>query len=360
MDNFLFFLNWIILDMLYLYAFYNLFRYKKGFYRCKVSTLFLIGVLLSTVCVISADYYGYREALIRLYKYFYTLNFEKPYWYLAQFLNYDNLLFRLVLSVIIFACYAIIIKKYAINKTITIYITFIFLFFNSATLLRSSVSDGIIFLGILYYYRKRNFYSVLICCLFFSIGAIFHKSSFIVLVIFLLGFLMRWKYVRIMTILLLPIEILVVRMLVGYIFSKYFPESSYTTFEIPSSRINIVKIACNLVFFATFLITLLTKSRTMLSKQHTLVTGIYQYVFCTFVLWIVFLFSGTARFVADRLLIHASIPMTLLLSYSYINGGKTLRRVYNRYLIAWVILIQLGIFIVWLFHQSIINQNQYI
>lgn len=346
--------------MLYLYAFYNLFRYKKGFYRCRVSSLFVMGALLSTVCVISADYYGYRENLMRLYKYFYTLNFEKPYWYLAQYLHYDNLLFRFILSVLIFACYAIIIKKYALNKTITIYITFIFLFFNSATLLRSSVSDGIIFIGILYYYRKRNFHSALIFCLLFSIGAMFHKSSFIVLVIFALAFLMKWKSIRAMAILLLPVEILVVRMVVGYIFGNYFPESSYTTFELPSSRINIVKIICNLLFFATFMLTLLTKSRDMLSKQQPLVSGIYQYVFCTFILWVVFLFSGTARFVADRLLIHASIPMTLLLSYSYINGGKTLRRVYNRYLIAWVILIQLGIFIVWLFHQSIINQNQYI
>lgn len=345
--------------MLYIYAFYNLFRYNTGFYRCRVFTLFWAGALLSTVCFISADYYGYLEGLIRLYKYTYTINFEQVYWNLAEFLNYDILSFRLVLSVIIFACYAIIIKRYAINKTITAYITFIFLFFTSATVLRSSVSDGIIFIGILYYYQKRTFYSALVFCLLFAVGAIFHKSSFMVLVIFGLGLLMKWKYIRITAILLLPIEILVVRMVVGYIFSNYFPESSYVNFELPSSRINLVKIICNLLFFLAFLLTLLTKNRNLLSKENTLIAGIYQYVLCTFILWIVFLFSGAARFVADRLLIHASIPITLLLSYSYIKGGSSLRKTYNWYLVAWFMLIQLGIFIVWLFHQTIINKNEY-
>ena len=360
MDKFLFLTDWLLIDVIYLYAFYNLFKYNKGFYRCRVSVFFLLGTLLSTVCFIAADYYGYRRGLIRLSYYFTTVSLETIYWYLAKFVNYDNLSFRLILSLILFSSYAIIIKKFAINKTITIYIAVILLFLSSATLLRSSVSDGIIFIGILNYYKKRSLRSVIFLCICFAIGMVFHKSSFMVVVVFVLAYFMKYKSIRTIVVLLLPIEILLVRAVVGYIFSNYFPETGYNTFVISESRIAIVKMVCNTLFYALFLTTVLLKGKTLINKGDKFYNGIYQYVFCAFILWTVFLFSGASRFVADRLLMHAMIPITLLLSYLYIVGKESVRRIYNRYLIAFFMLTQLSIFIVWLFQHDALSKNEYI
>lgn len=359
MDNLLFLINWAFIDVLYIYAFYNLFRYNKGFYKCSVSRLFIVGIVVSTFCFVASDYYGYRMNLERLEMYTFSINFEVIYWQIARYVEYDNVLFRLILSFSAFLCYAIIIKKYAINKTITSYIAFIFLFYNTANLLRSSVSDGILFIGVLYFYHKRSFASAVLLCMLFALGTVFHKSAFMVMVIFVLAFFMKYKTVRMIAVILLPVEILVVRLVVGWIFSRYFPESNYAAFEIPDSRIGIAKILINILFFICFLYILLSRSKTVLNGNKV-IRGLYQYVFCTFILWIIFLFSGSERFVADRLLMHASIPITLLLSYSYIKGNNSSRKIYNYYLICWFLCIQLSIFIVWLYHRDLLSANKYI
>lgn len=360
MDNLLFFINWALIDALCLYSFYNLYRFDKGFYKFSVSKLFIIGALLSTYCFAAADFYGYRMSLERLEKYFFTENFEEIYWILALHVDYDNILFRLVLSVIIFACYAIIIKKYAINKTITSYIAFIFLFYNTATILRSSVSDGIIFIGLLYFYQKRSLSSLLVFGLLFAAGTVLHKSAFMVLAMFLMSFLFKYRTIRIISLCMIPLGIVVIRMMIGFMFRTYFPESAYTELEIPDSRIGIAKIGFNLVFFFCFLITLLLKGKDLLKTNNKLIEGLYQYTFCTFILWIVFLFSGSARFVADRLLMHASIPMMLLLSYSYLLGNRSVRKTYNFYLVSWFFIVQISIFVVWLYHRDLLSANKYI
>ena len=181
-----------------------------------------------------------------------------------------------------------------------------------------------------------------------------------VVVVFVLAYFMKYKSIRTIVVLLLPIEILLVRAVVGYIFSNYFPETGYNTFVISESRIAIVKMVCNTLFYALFLTTVLLKGKTLINKGDKFYNGIYQYVFCAFILWTVFLFSGASRFVADRLLMHAMIPITLLLSYLYIVGKESVRRIYNRYLIAFFMLTQLSIFIVWLFQHDALSKNEYI
>ena len=102
MDNLLFLINWAFMDVLYIYAFYNLFRYNKGFYKCSVSRLFVVGIIVSTFCFVASDYYGYRMNLERLERYTFSINFEVIYWQIAQYVEYDNILFRFILSFIAF------------------------------------------------------------------------------------------------------------------------------------------------------------------------------------------------------------------------------------------------------------------
>lgn len=358
-DNFLFFINWFIVIGTFVFALFNLQRVCNGYkvWRIPTSSFIILCIIFGAFGIISADFYGYKLILSRLSIWGMLEEVEPVYWYIAKFFNYDIFLFRMMFMVIIITLIVFIIRIFKFPKTISYCIFLLYLYLPSMAIIRSAAADAIMWSGYLYFIIKRgtgSFLMFLLCC---SVGLVLHKSSFMVISLFLITLIPLRKVVLQSLILCWPIALVLLRIIVKMIFNTFFEDSQYTSQPLTNSTIGLIKNVINTLFTFSFGIFILWKARKYCIVSYERI--IYRCVFWGFYIWLLFLFCGVSRFVGDRFMAHASIPLFSLIIILFCKSKKT-RQNLIYYLALFALILQFGILVVWAYHQPYLLNNTYV
>lgn len=363
MDNYLFFGSWLILDLFIIKYLLHLYTGKYFNNNIQGFTLFVFTIFIiafSTYAFTSTDYYGYVRAINRMNLYEHTNDMEIAYWVLAAYADYDISMFRFCISFVIFSLFIILIKKYSINTSVAIAIFVVFFFYNFISIIRSVMADCIAFGGILYFYKKRNIISFLIALVTISLSLVFHKSSFIIAIIFLFSLLPLNNKLFTIVNLFIPLFLIISRLIVLRIFSLFFDDSSYVeSSNITGSQIGFVKIVLVTFIWGTIWTYIMYKGRFLLVKnpRYMFYKYCYKFYYWGWLFWLCSLFSGASRFLSDRIIAHLYIPAILLLSYLFYMNIS--RKMVQRFALICFFLIQLQILVVWAYHAEILKTNSY-
>lgn len=207
-------------------------------------------------------------------------------------------------------------------------------------------------------YHKKNISHILTFLVMIIIGWLLHKSSFMVLFLFAMSFVPLKKVLMQISILSLPIAVIFVKIVIPMIFANYFEDSTYIDAEETSSTIGSVKRLITLGFNFVFGFYILRQSKGLCKSGMAL--KMYRIVYWAFYLWCVFYFSGASRFIGERLYAHASLPLFYLVCLLFQNSRLHTRQTLLLFFAAYILIQQLGILVVWAYHEPYLLSNQYI
>ena len=360
-DNILYILNWLIVTVFLMYCWYNTLRYanNKKVLGLSTGSFFGLIVLISTFSIVSADYFGYLKMLDRMKMYSMTLEVEPFYWYYAEFLNYDIFWFRGILLAITYLSLIWIIRNLKLPQSMSYYLVGIFLFYQVATILRSSASDAVMWLGIIPFFHRRSLATIITLIITIALGIILHKSAFMVIALLMVAFVPLKKSLIQLSILLLPVGIIILRVLIPKIFGMFFENSIYLEAEKTVSMIGTVKQIVTMLFTAVFTLFVLWKSRKYV-KNSSGYKYIYNTVYWAYYLWVMFLFGGASRFIGERLYAHALIPLLILIVILFANSQFRVKRQLVMFFLINILITQLAILVVWAYHAPLLQLNKYI
>lgn len=359
-----FILNALVFECL---LFYSLFYINGWIYNrrfLKINFWFLIGVCVwvSGTGYISADYKGYTEAIRWMKIYTITQHMELPYCYLALWLDYSNFWFRVVLSVLVFVLTGYILKKYTHKPDLALAIFMCIYLFITATVLRSSVADVIFYTGLFAFYAKRTVRTFVAFVIFAACSFFLHKTAFMMLVPAILSFIPFRKGVYKLIPWLLPVGIVLGNIVMAYIFETYFPKSVYVNDIADYSRSAVVSRAWSRVFMICLYSMILYTNRGLLSdyKSAEFENRVYRYFYWVVMIWIVLVFLPGSHYIAARFVMHAFLPIVILLSYSVYKKRRVFKRFFVPMLAINCVFVQLGVYLIWTYFQHLIYADKYI
>lgn len=361
MSHSIFFINWVLFDIIIVFCIHNILKYenKEPYVRFSSFKFIWIYVILGTFGFISSDYYGYLKAIKRLSLYHTTLDLEPVYWVIGYIVDYNILIFRFIIIAISAFLINKIVHIVSINKSIYYYIFFITTFYFGISIMRSFLADSIMFVGMIYFYKYKNIKSLLYVICLMTIGWFFHKSSFMVIIVFILSLLPLKKIILECAIVSIPLLIIFVQFVVPLIFNTLFEDSTYNVSIDTNSFIGIIKEKVGLFSIIVFNSYLLFKMFNKV-KSNDIMYCLYRYLFWSVYIYVIMLFSPASKFVGERLYFHALIPQFILYAYSVVSFKGTTRRSISYILIAQSIITQIGILVVWAYHQPELSNNTYI
>lgn len=318
-----FFICWIVYTLIILFAwifFYK--KYSKGRrIRFNAFYAFLICVIFGYFAVITPDYYAYYSFIETVRKWVLPQDVETVYALLIPYLDYDYSLFRAIIVIPAFCLLFDIFRRYAINLQLCISLFILFNLLAFSTTIRSSLADGIFYIGAFAYIKERSVKSFALCVITTVLCCFFHKSAFMLIVPFLLSFLSIRKNIKVL-IAIFPMAILIGQMVVSYVFVNYLDKSTYGSYQnYMSGSIMIRDYLQNIIFFILMSYTLWV-SRDLLKYRKSFYTVMYKMVFFSEYIWLVCLCIGVSRYLPSRFLAHMIIPILLLVTYTCQSQNK--------------------------------------
>ncbi len=317
-------ISWIIytLGILYAWAYLNNHFFSVRKYKTYGEIALVYWCTFGVFAFISADYYSYETLIYRVQILETPLDVEPPYWSLIPWLNYNNTLLRCVLLIPSFLGLWYIFKRYTSDFGISIGLFTIILLNGFSTTIRSSFADVIFFLGAFYFLEKKSKISFLLFLFTTIICCVFHKSGFMLIIPFLFTILSGSKSTIKIMLWLFPVGVVIVRILVGVIFSHYFEDSSYQ--EHTGYQSGSVLVRDLMYYFLLFLLIAysLWINRKSLTGTKSFNSYLYKFVFFSTYIWLLLLVSGSSRYLASRFLAHTLIAVIMLISLATLKGNK--------------------------------------
>lgn len=291
------------------------------------------GLLILILCLYAVqdtDYFHYIEALSD-FRRGYNRHFEDIYVYIAEFVEYDNFLFRLCIWGTALACFykTISVLKIPTGVVLFFFCSFFLLRFSYA---RVSVAMAIGLLGYTYLISSKNVFSTLnfwgLTLIIFSLFC--HKSALFWIPIFLISLFPLNKKRMFFLILIYPILIYGLNYYINDFLSI---DSEETAMQSMQSYMSAKKKAVGISQIIRLTLIRVPYYLPLLIIVHSVFKGYYQhsstihqqiYNVCFYILY----FSSTFLFVSGvnanvihyRLLYYALLPLSLLFALYRIKG----------------------------------------
>lgn len=318
LDYLIYVFYWITYCIIFTYSFsrINLFEYKR--YRIRFYFLFFILLVFSIYNNINADYYNYARFLKEMQVYLYSKNVELVYHFIARFLDYENMPFRIIILSVTFLIILHIINKFGKNRKHCLLLFACLYCLSFSTLLRSSLSDAIFYWGLLSYLNRRSLYSFLSMIILVIISLFFHKSTFLLIPGLLISFIPFNKKMCRFVAFLLPFWVIIGVLLLNHFSNmEMFESNPYLSGEeIEDKNIKIVVLKKISYFSSLILVSIcLYTNRTLLNTKDFLYRYLYKYLFVSIMIYLIIFFQPTSNYFHERFLAHLSLPILLMLSY---------------------------------------------
>lgn len=276
---------------------------------------FLICTIFGLFAVITPDYYAYYGFIEKVRIWILPKDVETLYALLIPYLNYDYLLFRAIIIIPAFCLLFYIFKQYAVDMNLCVSLFVVFNLLSFATTIRSSLADGIFYVGAFLYIRNNSYKHFIICLGTTVLCCFFHKSAFMLIVPFVASLCHIGKNIKFL-IAIFPVAVILGKIIVSYVFSKYLEESIYGSYQsYLSGSIMLRDYLQNFVFFMLILYTL-WYSRDLLKSKTRFYAILYRLVFFSGYIWGISLCIGVSRYLPSRFLTHMMIPVLLLITYT--------------------------------------------
>lgn len=308
-------------------------------YNMTANKRFVIKTLIFIFFIFSywgGDWFHYYEAIIEMK--LYGSNFELltgyeslelPYWYIARFVNYNYILFRIVVWGSIFILVIKTQKRLELDNNIFL-ISFVFISMLLLSYARVSLAMALAFYGYSFIIKPNK--NIKLNSYFFGLLIIlssffFHKSAIFLLVILPLSLIKLSKKTIFLSFMLFPILIFIIKTSgFDYIMNKSIADESIINIRSAQVYLNadyyqhgagmyISNILLYSVFYFSFWIIL----RYVFSEKYCNMPKHMQ-KYTNTVFWIIlfssiFLFTGTISVFYYRLLYFSVIPLSFFVTY---------------------------------------------
>lgn len=309
---------WIIYCTIFTYSFsrINLFEYKR--YRIRFYFLFFILLLFSIYNNINADYYNYARFLKEMQVYLYSENVELVYHFIARFLNYENIPFRIIILSVTFLIILHIINKFGKDRKHCLLLFACLYCLSFSTLLRSSLSDAIFYLGVLNYFNKKSLSHFLLMIILVTLALFFHKSTFLLIPGLLISFIPFNRKMCRFIFFLLPFGVIIGTLILNHFSNtEMFENSPYLSgeeIEDKNIRVVVFRIMSDYSSLILALICLYA-NKVLLNSKDLLYQSLYRYLFVSIIIYMIIFFQPASNYFHERFLAHLSLPILLMLSY---------------------------------------------
>lgn len=302
--------------ILYAWVNYNFYCTRTGFYisRSISKTTIFCCFMVALLPFFAPDFEGHQMVLSITKTYGAAKSHVEPvYNYLMEIVEYDYFSFRLVIIGVGFLLLMKIIDKYSIDKNICWITIIIFFIYPMANIMRSSFADIICLFGILSYYRRPYLKNLIICLLFSAIALFFHKSTFMIIVPFVLSLKVLKKSVLKVFFVSLPIIIIIGRIIISSLINIYFADNSFVTegdFILSKRILSYFSNGINIILFTYIIL----KGKYLL-PDSTLYGYMYRLFLYSYMIWICLLCMGVSHYVPARFISHMYIIIAFLVSF---------------------------------------------
>lgn len=290
----------------------------------KYGFLWFLLFLYSIFAYNSPDFLGYIRALYFGAKSNEIEAFEDIYVWLLREIEYNNILFRIIIYSITYAFIYYIFKHYVLYKGVFLILYIIILLSPISNLVRASMADAVAFLGIFVLYnnhtKANNVFKFIIL---FSAALLLHKSTFLLIVPLLLSFLPFNNnsvklyvgfYPAIAIVLVVIVMILKDVLGGGYASDEFDNNAAYILRKVVTSGMTFVIWAKVLMLGFKY------------KNKKDLYGYTYRFLFFSMLIWIGLLFVPMSHYVSERFMSHCLLPLAFYLSYIIGVEGCKLRR----------------------------------
>lgn len=309
---------------------------KKSLNLC-----YLLTMLFCLFGFWAGDWYHYYHGLEYMrtqqqYLNFITLNMdtlELPYYYIAELVNYNYILWRIIVwGLTLFFIYRTMLHL-ELNKN-TFILFFIVIALLNISYARVSLAMAIAFYGYAFTVKPYHFHNIpSIFSYIFGISLIvislfFHKSAFFLIFIFSLSLVKLNKYTLISIIILFPIVTIFINTTgLNYLISFYGAEEGFINIErvqfyitsYEKKHVSLAQSVSTLSRYATFYTSFVLLCKIILNRFYRNMPY-YLQTYINVTVWIIlistlFAFNDVTNVIFYRLLYFSSIPCAIVLSY---------------------------------------------
>ena len=351
-----FYIYWAIYFCLLMFAY--LLLIKRKVYRLKqqysVAFLFLaISCLLLIFANITSDYYNYQMILTDLEEYTFMPSIEPLYSMLAQSVDYQFYIFRLVVILPTFALLYLFFR-YSLDITICIAIFIVVFSYSFGSVIRSSLADAIFWCGLLLLFRAKR--AFLIGIVLVVLSSFCHKSMVLLLVPFIGAFLpLRMKNLK-WIFLLTIIAIFIVRAMLPFLLERFgddlIGESYLTNADSRGFTPFILSLVLNALLYSYF-VALLYTLRFLLYSNNGMYRYLYKFLFISFCFFLFLYCQNISYYVYERFFAHLAMPICLL-SSSFLLINK---KVYSICILLMPVYLLFQNLYIYMFLQSVLKYN---
>ncbi|MEA5099158.1 MAG: EpsG family protein [Bacteroidales bacterium] len=282
------------------------------------------------------DWFNYYEAIIEMK--LYGSNFELltgyeslelPYWYIARFVNYNYILFRIVVWGSIFILVFKTQKRLELDNNIFL-ISFVFISMLLLSYARVSLAMSLAFYGYSFIVKPKinsKLRSYILGLLFIISSLFFHKSAIFLLVIFPLSLFKLSKKTIFLSFMLFPVLIFIIKTTgFDYIMNKSIDDESIINLRSAQEYLNaddyqygVGMYISNILLYSVFYFSFWIILRHVFSEKYcNMPKHVQKYTNAVF--WIIlfssiFLFTGTISVFYYRLLYFSVIPLSFFVAY---------------------------------------------
>ncbi|HBN06311.1 MAG TPA: hypothetical protein DD434_11080, partial [Bacteroidales bacterium] len=330
----------VLIILLLFVLFVGSYRYP---FKMTVNKRFIIRTLIFIFFIFSffdGDWYHYYEGIsaMKLYGRNFELltgyeSIELPFWFIAKFVNYNYILFRIIVWGAIFTLVFKTQKRLELDKN-TFLISFVFISMLLLSYSRVSLSMALAFYGYSFIVKPKTnskLRSYIFGLLFIISSLFFHKSAIILLITLPLSLLEIRKKTIFVAFIFFPILIYVIKTIgLEYVMSKSIDDKSIINIKTAHFYLNedimqrgIAMYIANFLFYSVcYSIFLIIIRHIFSEKYYNLPKYIQNYqnvIFWIILFSSVFLFTGTIQVFFYRLLNFSIIPISIFISYLLSN-----------------------------------------
>ena len=241
-------------------------------------------------------------------------HFELVYLLLLNLVKYDNILFRAIIMIIMFGFLYFIGKRFSYNPSLFLFCFAIMALFSYANVIRSSLSDCVIYSGIFIFYWKQNIKTFIILLVFSILSVFFHKSVIMISIPLLLSIIITQKIYIKYSIILFPIIVISAKFITSWIFRTYFISSEEYMVEIDHALSKVLRnYIYNFILICTWGFILLKLYNH--ADRIDFIGYIYRFLFYSFIIYLSFFFMGYSNYVGDRFGSHCILPLTIAITW---------------------------------------------